>query len=71
LLKDFERGLHSAAVLRLLAVCHASLPLHFGPSDDAWDGYVIGYQGNGYTVLPNLLYNMKADRSAIGFRCDN
>lgn len=71
LFKELERGFPSGAVLRLLAICHASLPLNFGPSDNAWDGYVIGYQGNGYTVLPNLMFNMKVDPSAIGFRCEN
>jgi hypothetical protein len=72
LLRDFEKGLHSGAVLRLLATCHVGTSLaNLEPSDSVWSTTVIGYQGNGYTVLPNLLFNMSVDPSSIGFRCEN
>lgn len=72
LLRDFEKGLHFGAVLRLLATCHAGTSLHnLDPSDNVWSAQVIGYQGNGYTVLPNLLFNMSIEPSSIGFRCEN
>lgn len=72
LLRDFEKGLHFGAVLRLLATCHVGTPLtNIDPSHNVWSTRTIGYQGNGYTVLPNLLFNMSVDRSSIGFRCTN
>jgi hypothetical protein len=72
LLRGFEHGLESGAVLRLLAICHGGLSLSgCDTSDTVWNTHVIGYQGSGYTVLPNLLFDMSVGQDSIGFRCDN
>ncbi|KAK7983538.1 hypothetical protein PG989_010940 [Apiospora arundinis] len=65
-----DSGYANSNVIELLSIFHGGMPFHSLFMDQNLEDYSrIGFQNRGYNVLPSLLYNMKVDEGALGYRC--